>query len=93
MSTRTIKKLVLHRETLRTISGAQLGGVHGGVNGDTAPCTITIYSRACDTDTCPGKARIQDHTVNDTVYRPGDNGAPVQNDTVYRDGGGRVVAI
>jgi hypothetical protein len=93
MSTRTIKKLVLHRETLRTISGARLTGVYGGVHGDTAPCTITIYSRTCNTDACPGDARIQDHTINDTVYRPGNNGAPAQNDTVYHGGRGRAIPI
>jgi hypothetical protein len=94
MSTRTIKKLVLHRETLRTIAGPQLGGVYGGVvNGDTAPCTITIYSRQCDSSACPGQGRIHDRTINDTVYRPGDGGGPVQNDTVYHGGGGRVIPV
>jgi hypothetical protein len=94
MSTRNIKKLVLHRETLRTISGTHLDGVYGGVvNGDTAPCTITIYSRQCDSSACPGKGRIQDHTINDTVYRPGDNGTPVQNDTVYHGGRGRAIPV
>lgn len=94
MSTRTIKKLALHRETLRTISGAVLDGVHGGiVHGDTVPCTITIQSRACASDACPGKARIHDRTFNDTVYRPGDDRAPAQNDTVYHGGRGRVIPL
>lgn len=91
-TTRTLKKLVLHRETLRTISGAQLGTVVGGVNGDTAPCTLTIQTRNCDSTECPGKARLIDHTINDTVYHPGDS-APVENDTVYRGGRGRAIPV
>lgn len=85
MSTRNTKKLFLQRETLRTISGAQLGGVQGGA--ETQVCTITIQTRQC------AHAELHDHLdVNDTVYRPGGN-PPAQNDTVYRGGRGRIIPV
>jgi len=85
MSTRTnLKKLVLHRETLRIIGRTELGGVNGG--GGTRECTVTIETKQCP------RGRLQDHLdVNDTVYHPPGN-PPAQNDTVYH-GGGRIVAI
>jgi hypothetical protein len=84
MSTRTHKKLALRGETLRTISGVDLGTVQGG--GETTVCTITIETRQC------AKAHLYDHsTINDTVYRPGD--PPAQNDTVYRGGGSKIIPV
>jgi hypothetical protein len=84
MSTHHRKKLALHRETLRTISGVNLADIHGGV--DTQACTLTVETRLCD------RAWIHDKLpINDTVYRPGDD-QPGQNDTVYR-GGGRVIPL
>lgn len=85
MSTHNSRKLVLHRETLRTISGVQLAGVQGGA--ETTVCTITIQTRQC------AHAEIHDYSdINDTVYRPGDN-PPAQNDTVYRGGRGRIIPV
>jgi len=84
MSNRIFNKLVLNRETLRTLSSVDLAGVQGG--GETQACTITIETRQCEV------ARLHDKAdVNDTVYRPGCN-PPAQNDTVYR-GGGRIVPV
>jgi hypothetical protein len=85
MSNRIHKKLALRIETLRTISGADLGAVQGG--GETTACTITIETRQC------AVAHLYDHsTINDTVYRPGGD-PPAQNDTVYRGGGGKAIPV
>ena len=84
MSSHPVSKLVLHRETLRTLRSVDLEGVHGG--GDTQACTVTIETRQC-------VARLHDKIeVNDTVYRPGCE-PPAQNDTVYRGGRGRIVPV
>ena len=78
-------KLVLNRETLRTLRSVDLDGVHGGAG--TQACTVTIETRDC------AVARLHDHAqVNDTVYRP-DGNAPAQNDTVYRGGGSRAIPV
>lgn len=74
-----IKKLALHRETLRTLDTDTLGEVNGG----------NRPADGSDGGGILGKAVSK--LFNDTVYHPNGN-PPKLNDTVYR-GGGKIIPV
>jgi hypothetical protein len=71
MSNTSLKKLALHRETLRTLEANDLGGVNGGTGGITGAVTGAITGVLNDTVFRPGKQKP----------------APAPSGTVYRGGG------
>jgi hypothetical protein len=80
--TASIKKLALHRETLRTLDTAFLDEVYGGQAASSVGPKLTHLT---------GGIQGVAGNLNDTVYRPKSNDPKPQiNDTVYRTGPAKI---